>query len=62
MSVESMRKRAVKLASLFQRRAEILHELEKVDREIDRVQLLNGYEGDDELLPGRSRQESDDNR
>jgi len=51
MSTESMMKRAEKLAALLNRRAEILHELEEVDREIDRVQLLNGYRDDEDQSP-----------
>jgi len=58
MSIESMMKRAEKLASLFHRRAEVLHELKEVDDEIDRVQLGRGYEDDQEPAPGPNRRES----
>ena len=60
MNTESMRKRAEKLASLWVRRSEILHELEEVDREIDRVQQWGGYEGDDGQTQSRARSKPDE--
>ena len=60
MRLESSMKQAEKLASLLNRRFELLRDLTEIDEQIDRVQGGDEYEVDQKQAPGRSRQEGDE--